>query len=154
MKKKRLLAIALITQSLNPLIPPALAAPDNGHGHAHGHAHSHTGTKTVTVPESRQDLWTAIQTEHDALLKAVENKADGAVHESEANLQAYMKALPEKITDLDDAARKRIEGQARNLARAYGAIHHAADDKAWDKAAAEMKKAEGGMKLLTAQMPK
>jgi len=152
MKKARILAIALITQSLNPLITPVLADPGDGHGHAHSHGHAEQ--KEIQIPETREDLWTAIQTEHAALLKAVESKADAAVHESEAKLQAYMKALPEKAADLEEATRKRIEGQARNLARAYDAVHHAADDKAWDKAASEMKKADGGMKLLTAQMPK
>lgn len=61
----------------------------------------------------------------------MESKADAAVHESEAKLQAYIKALPAKVADLEEATRQRIEGQVRNLARAYDAIHHAADDKAW-----------------------
>ncbi len=149
MKKSVLIAAILVTLSLSLLVT-ANAGPN----HAHDHGHSHAGDKEIKIPETREDLWKEIQTEHASLLKAVESKDDGAVHHAEEKLQAYLKALPEKIADLEEGLRKRIEGQARNLARAYDAVHHAADDKAWDKATAEMKKAEGGMKLLAAQMPK
>lgn len=153
MKKTSLRIAALtIASSLSLLVAPAQAAPGDGHEHDHGH--SHDGNKEISIPETRVDLWTAIQTEHAALLKAVETKADAAVHDSEARLQAFLKALPKKAADLEEATRRRIEGQARNLAVAYGSIHHAADDKAWDKATSEMKKADGSMKLLSAQMPK
>jgi ElaB/YqjD/DUF883 family membrane-anchored ribosome-binding protein len=149
MKKTTLLAVILITQSLNPLITnTAFAGP--GHDHTHG-----SSEKTeITIPETRDELWQAIQAEHATLLEAVGKKSDGEVHTTEEKLQAYLEAMPGKITDLEEGVRKRIEGQTRNLARAYDAVHHAADDKAWDKAAAEMKKADGGMKLLAAQMPK
>ena len=149
MKKSALIAAILITQSLNSLIS-AYAAPD--HAHDDNHGHSHAESKEVTIPDTLVELWQVIQSEHAALLAAVEKTADGAVHEAEGKLQGYLKALPGKITSLDESSRKRIEGQARNLARAYDAVHHAADDKAWDKATAEMKKAEGGMKLLNAQL--
>ncbi len=142
------------TQTLATLLlttVAALAGPGEGHRHDHGHTHAKV---EIQIPETRADLWTAIQTEHAALQKAVESKADAAVHESEAKLQAYLKALPEKAADFEESTRKRIEGQARNLARTYGSIHHAADDKAWDKATSEIKKADGAMTLLTAQMPK
>lgn len=142
----RILAILSITQLLNLLITPLHAAP------GHDHNHDSTEKKEIVIPETREGLWAAIQTEHAALLQAVESKSDAAAHIAETKLQAYLKALPGKITDLEASARKRIEGQARNLARAYDAVHHAADDKAWDKAASEMKKAEGGIKLLGAQM--
>jgi hypothetical protein len=149
MKKSAIIAIILITQSLNPLVT-ANAGPD----HSHDHGHSHVGNQEIMIPETREDLWQAIQKEHASLLDAVKANDDGAVHHAEEKLQAYLKALPEMIADLDEGVRKRIEGQARNLTRAYGAVHHASDDQAFDKATAEMKKAEGGMKLLAAQMPR
>lgn len=147
MKKLAHILATLLLTSL-----PALAEPGEGHGHDHGHGHAEK--MDIQIPETRADLWAVIQSEHAAMLKAVESKADAAVHESETKLQAYMKALPEKVAELEESTRKRIEGQARNLARAYDAVHHAADDKVWDKATSEMKKAEGSMKLLTAQMSK
>ena len=150
MIKSTLIAAILVTLSLSLLVTPNYAGPNHGHDHGHSHA----GSEENKIPETREDLWNEIQKEHASLLKAVESKDDGAVHHAEEKLQAYLKALPEKIADLEEGVRKRIEGQARNLARAYDAVHHAADDKAWDKATAEMKKAEGGMKLLAAQMPK
>jgi ABC-type Zn2+ transport system substrate-binding protein/surface adhesin len=145
-----LLAAALTTQSLTPLVTSSHAGPN----HDHDHAHTHGDKADIPIPETRADLWTAIKTEHAALVQAVENRTDEAVHQAEGKLQAYLKSFPEKVADLEESARKRIEGQTRNLARAYDAVHHAVDDKAWDKAASEMKKAEGGIKLLTAQMSK
>lgn len=149
MKKTTLLAATVITTSLTPLIS-ANAAP----GHAHNHLHSHEEKKEIKIPETRETLWQALQKEHAALLEAIEAKNAETVHHVEEKLQAYLKALPGKVADLEEGVRKRIEGQARNLARVYDNVHHAADDKTWDRAFAEMKKAEGAMKLLAAQWPK
>jgi hypothetical protein len=71
-----------------------------------------------------------------------------ASHTVEQRLQAYFKALPAKLSNAESTARKRIEGQATTLAKNYDAIHHATDHAEWDKARSQMKKAEGGLKLL------
>lgn len=147
MKKTALIAALSAASSLSFLITPSQAEPGHDHGHDHAQA------SAISIPESQGDLWKVIQAEHASLREAVESRSDAAAHTAEEKLQAYLKALPEKLKDLEEGVRRRIEGQARNLARAYDSVHHAADDKAWDKAAAEMKKAEGGMKLLAAQMP-
>jgi hypothetical protein len=65
-----------------------------------------------------------------------------------------LKAIPTKTAAIEESARTRIDGQAKNLARAYDSVHHASDDKAWDKAKSSLKKAEGSMKLLAAQVSK
>jgi len=122
--------------------------------HEHGHDHSHGPKKEIKIPESLPDLWLAIQTQHTALGKAVEAKDDHAVHDAESLLQEYMKALLLKTSALDEAARKRVDGQAKNLVRVYDTIHHAAEHGSWTKAAAEFKKADGGFALIAAQMPK
>jgi len=138
-----LLAIAVLT--------PTLRAEEN-HGQNHGHKHTEETVK-VSLPETLEDLWSAIKLEHAVLLAAVEKKDDHATHDAEEKLQVYLKALPEKIISLAPTAQKRIEGQAKNLARVYDSIHHAADDLAWEKASADLKKAEGALTLLAAQLP-
>jgi hypothetical protein len=148
MKKTTLITTILVTSALSFFLTPTHAGPN----HDHTHGNSSAGKIEIKIADTREELWTAIQSEHASLLEAVKANDDGAVHHAEEKLQVFLKALPDKIADLEEGVRKRIEGQARNLARAYDAVHHAADDQAWDKATAEMKKAEGGMKLLAAQM--
>jgi hypothetical protein len=148
MKNSALPTTLLVLWSLTILIPAAGAAPNDDHDDAQ------VESSAIAIPESREELWEVIQAEHTSLLKAVEAGSDGGVHQSEGKLQVYLKALPEKLADVEDGVRQRIEGQVRNLARAYDAVHRAVDDKAWENAAAEMRKAEGGMKLLATQMTK
>ena len=69
-------------------------------------------------------------------------------------MQTFLKVIPAKTSALEESIRTRIDGQAKNLARAYDTVHHASDDKAWDKAKTSLKKAEGSMKLLAAQISK
>lgn len=131
-------------------VAPAVAGENHGHSHSHGeHAHAE-----IAIPATLAELWQSIQAGHATLQKALESKNVQEAHALEEKLQAYLKALPEKAAALDPAAVQRIDGQAHNLMRAYDAVHRASDTQAWEKAAANMKRAEGGLKLLAAQMPK
>lgn len=146
--KTRIAAILFLTSFLSPLVPSAHAGP------GHDHDHAQMGAADVAIPETRAALWEAIQTEHAALAQAIREQNGEAAHTAQAKLHAYLKALPGKLDGLDESAARRIEGQARNLARAYEAVHHAADDKAWDKAAAEMNKASLGLKIMAVHVDK
>ncbi len=130
---------------------PALFA---GAEHGHSHDHAHRKDRELAIPESREALWAAIRSAHADLAKAVESRTADAAYEAEETLQAYLKALPRKLADADAEARKRIEGQIRNLARAYDAIHHAVEDGNWDKAALDVKKADGAFRVFAAQLAK
>lgn len=144
---KILKAISVVIFALNLFAPEVMA--DSDHGHSHGHATA----PAMAVPETREALWKVIQDEHSALSAAVEKKSSEEAHHAEEKLQAYFQALIPMLSGFESSLRQRIEGQIRNLIRVYGNIHHATDDQLWDKAASEMKKADGGMKLLSAQMP-
>jgi hypothetical protein len=136
----------LATLATLSFAPAAFSHGEKDHGH---------GSKIeAAIPEKLSDLWKAIETEHAKLSAAIEKKDIPAAHDAEQHLQAFLKAIPSKTTALEAAARARIDGQAKNLARAYDSAHHASDDKAWDKAQSALKKAEGSMKLLAAQVAK
>ena len=125
-----------------------LAVADEIHDHGHG------SKIEIVIPEKLSDLWKSIETEHATLSAAIAKQDIPAAHDAEQHLQAFLKAIPTKTSALEESARARIDGQAKNLARAYDGVHHASDDKAWDKATTSLKKAEGSMKLLAAQISK
>jgi hypothetical protein len=124
---------------------PLLFAGENHH-------HDHGSKIKVAIPEKLSDLWKSIESEHAKLSTAIAKQDIPAAHEAEQHLQAFLKAIPTKTAALEESTRIRIDGQAKNLARAYDSVHHASDDKEWDKAKTSLKKAEGSMKLLAAQI--
>ena len=128
---------------------PLISASEN-----HDHGHDHKSKVEIAIPKKLSDLWKSIEAEHNTLSAAIEKKDIPAAHDAEQHLQTFLKAIPAKTSALEESARARIEGQAKNLARAYDGVHHASDDKAWDKAKTSLKKAEGSMKLLAAQISK
>ncbi len=125
-----------------------IASADENHDHGHG------SKIEIVIPDKLSDLWKSIEAEHNTLSAAIEKKDIPAAHDAEQHLQTFLKAIPAKSSALEESARARIDGQAKNLARAYDTVHHASDDKAWDKATSSLKKAEGSMKLLAAQISK
>ena len=137
------LLAAIATLALSPL-----ASADENHDHGHG------SKIEIAIPEKLSDLWKSIEAEHATLSAAIAKQDIPAAHDAEQHLQAFLKAIPTKTSALEESARARIDGQAKNLARAYDTVHHASDDKAWDKATSSLKKAEGSMKLLAAQISK
>lgn len=142
------------TPALLATIATLALAPLGFAGENHDHSHSHDSKIEVAIPEKLSDLWKSIEVEHGKLSAAIEKKDIPAAHDAEQHLQAFLMAIPAKTAALEESARTRIDGQAKNLARAYGSVHHASDDKAWDKATSTLKKAEGSMKLLAAQISK
>ena len=146
MKTPTLLA-AIATLAFTPL-----AFAGENHTHDHDHGHSHGSKLEIAIPEKLSDLWKSIEAEHANLSAAIEKKDIPVAHDAEQHLQAFLKAIPTKTAALEESTRARIDGQAKNLARAYDGVHHASDDKAWDKAKSALKKAEGSMKLLAAQI--
>ena len=126
---------------------PLISASEN-------HNHDHGSPIEAAIPEKLADLWKSIEAEHATLSAAIAKQDIPAAHDAEQHLQAFLKAIPTKTSALEDSVRTRIDGQAKNLARAYNSIHHASDDKEWDKATSSLKKAEGSMKLLAAQISK
>jgi hypothetical protein len=118
------------------------------------HHHDHGSKIEVSIPEKLSDLWKSIEAEHATLSAAIAKQDIPAAHDAEQHLQALLKAIPTKTSALEESVSTRIDGQAKNLSRAYDSVHHASDDKEWEKAKTSLKKAEGSMKLLAAQISK
>ena len=144
MKPKTTTLLATIaTLAFTPLI----SASEN-------HDHDHGSKIEAAIPEKLADLWKSIEAEHATLSAAIAKQDIPAAHDAEQHLQKFLKAIPTKTSALEESVRTRIDGQAKNLARAYDSVHHASDDKEWEKAKTSLKKAEGSMKLLAAQISK
>ena len=145
----------IINLTTLPLILAFLSiAPLAFAGENHTHDHGHGSHAEISIPQSLPELLKAITSEHATLATAIENKDIQTAHDAEQHIQAFIKAIPNKTYALQESARNRINGQAKNLARAYDSVHHASDDNNWKKAASALKKAEGSMKVLTAQLSK
>lgn len=142
------------TSALFATIATLAFTPLASAGENHSHDHGQASNVEVTIPEKLSDLWKSIEVEHANLSAAIAKRDISAAHDAEQHLQALLKAVPAKTSALEESIRTRIDGQAKNLARAYDSVHHASDDKAWDKAISALKKAEGSMKLLAAQISK
>jgi len=122
----------LATIAILALAPLAFADENQNHGH---------GSKIeIAIPEKLSDLWKSIEAEHATLSAAIEKKDIPAAHDAEQHLQAFLKAIPTKTSALEESARARIDGQAKNLARAYDGVHHASDDKLGTKPPPPLKK--------------
>jgi hypothetical protein len=137
----------LLTTIATLAFAPLLFAGEN-------HDHDHGSKIEVSIPEKLSDLWKSIEAEHATFSAAIAKQDIPAAHDAEQHLQKFLKAIPAKTSTLEDSVRTRIDGQAKNLSRAYDSVHHASDDKAWDKAKASLTKAESSMKLLAAQISK
>lgn len=140
---------SIIPSILTVLLPLSPLAAQTNHDHAHEES-----SENFTIPATLPELGAAIQSGHHTLMEAVAARNGEAVHHTESDMQACLKALPDLIINLPEGSRIRIAGQAKNLSRAYDNVHHAADDESWENAAAEMKKADGGLQLLMALLPK
>jgi hypothetical protein len=151
--KRALTAVALLSAALSIT---ALGGPghDHGQGHSHGHSaahnHGHAHARDIVIPETLSGVVAAVNEWHAKLSEAITAKNDHDAHDAEETLQALLKAVPGKAGSLPDEARKRTSGQARNLARAYVAVHHAADSADWTSAESAMKRATATLELLTA----
>ncbi len=118
------------------------------------HTHDHGSNIEIAIPEKLSDLWKSIEAEHATLSAAIAKQDIPTAHDAEQRLQSFLNAIPIKTAMLEESVRARIDGQAKNLTRAYDGVHHASDDKDWNKATSALKKAEGSLKLLASQISK
>lgn len=114
-------------------------------------AESHAEVK-VKVPETPEALWTEIDTHLKALSEIVSAKKGESVVEAAETVEAYVDAVPEKYPSLAADKKKRVEGQAKNVARVLDELHDAAKEGHWDVAAKKLSQVEAALKIMKGQV--
>lgn len=105
-------------------------------------------------PASVAAAFTQIHHLSAALTSQITGKNLQHVHETAEALTEVVAALPDLSKDSLPAEKlKRVEGAARNLAKALDALHDAADESNQAGAEKQLKTVDALLKLLTAQYP-
>ena len=141
MKKTSIIITALITA----LVFPAFAEEKKEPSHA---------PVEVKIPDTAAALWTEIDTKFKALAEIVAAKKGDAVVDAAETVEALVNAVPAKHADLAADKKKRVEGQAKNVARVLDDLHDAAKDGHWDVAAKKLTQVEAALKIIRGQVGK
>lgn len=134
------LAIFLLLLSLSA---PGHAGDDHGHSHAE-----------IKVPATLPEVRSEIAARQKTLGEALAAREAVQAHAATDVLAACVRAIPGKLTGLDEATLQRVTGMANNAAKAWGQTAHDADHGDFDKAGREAAKAEASYRLLEARLPK
>lgn len=137
----KLLLTLLISTSLS-LTAPAFAHEGEDHG---GTTH-----EDASMPESvpAGDVMAKVESGYAALSEAATTGQYDKIHELSEKIETSLKALAS--AHKDDPA---ITGTVTQLGKALSALHSAGDAKDAAKVGTELKKLDGGIKLLKARMP-
>ena len=133
----------LITTILTAIALPAFAAEKK--------EPSHTQVE-VKIPDTSDALWTEIDVKFKALSEIVAAKKGEAVVDAAETVEALVNAVPAKHTDLAADKKKRVEGQAKNVARVLDELHDAAREGHWDVAARKLTQVEAALKIIKSQL--
>lgn len=137
----RKLLLSLMTGAALILAGPVLA--DAGHSHEHGSAEQE-GAQAVS-----ESPLAALENGQSAIVKAVESGQFESIHEATEGMTGAIAAL--KSNHAGDAA---ITGTLDQLAQVVHGLHVAGDEKNAEQLQSELKKLDGGIKLLKARLPK
>ena len=108
----------------------------------------------VKIPDTADALWTEIDVKFKALSEIVAAKKGEAVVDAAETVEALVNAVPAKQTDLAPDKKKRVEGQAKNVARVLDELHDAAKEGHWDVAAKKLTQVEAALKIIKSQVAK
>ena len=108
----------------------------------------------VKIPDTADALWTEIDVKFKALSEIVAAKKGEAVVDAAETVEALVNAVPAKQTDLAPDKKKRVEGQAKNVARVLDELHDAAKEGHWDVAAKKLTQVEAALKIIKGQVAK
>ena len=126
----------------------ALAAP------AFATEKSDEAKSDVKIPETLDALWTEIDAKHNALTAAVTAKDAKQVYERAEAVETLVNALPSKSADLPSDKLKRVQGQAKNIARVLDSLHEAATAGKHAEAEQKLKQVDSAMQILKEQYGK
>jgi hypothetical protein len=107
----------------------------------------------ITIPDSVKAIWAAVDAKYKQLTDVVAAKKADEVYTVAEDLEALLKALPSRSSNLPVDKRKRVEGQVKNAGKVLDDLHDAAKDGKYDVAQEKLKIVEGVIKAVRAQYP-
>lgn len=142
MKLTRILAIGACAAFA--FTTPAAFADDKGK-----HAEHAKGEHDMKMPDTAEGIVAEIHKHHGEITTTVQAKQLKTVHEHSEAITMLAKALPAKVP-ADKKAR--VEGSVKNIAKVADDLHDAADGGDQAKTEAALKKLDGVLKALDAQV--
>lgn len=147
MKTPTLLAL-LVLPGLTLAAPATRAAEEKAHAHA-----GHTAIADVPIPATAAGVWTEVNGHQRKLTDTVAARKLAEADPHIDALNALLKALPAKSTDLPEARQKTVAGMVKNADTALDALHEAAEAGKQDVATAKLKQFDAVLKILRGQYP-
>lgn len=108
----------------------------------------------VKIPDTAEALWTEIASQFKILSGIVAEKKNESVVAAAEIVEALVNAVPAKESNLAADKKKRVEGQAKNVARVLDDLHDAAKEGHWDVAAKKLTQVEAALKIMRSQVSK
>jgi len=93
----------------------------------------------IPIPDSVKAIWAAVDDKYKQLTNVVAAKKADEVYTVAEDLEALLKALPSKSTNLTADKLKRVEGQVKNAGKVLDDLHDAAKDGKYDVAQEKLK---------------
>lgn len=142
---------AYLVSILTVLALSAFAADEHKHKEAEKHAGHGDKKVEVAIPENAGALWAEIDLKAKVLADLVAAKKADGMHEAAKTVEALVNAIPSKHASLAADKLKRVEGMAKNIARALEQLHEAAEEGHWDEAGQKLAQAQSALQLIKDQ---
>lgn len=111
--------------------------------------HDHEKKKVeIKIPESADALWADVDAKHKVLRDLVAAKKAEGLHEAAESIKILTGAAPGKYPDLAADKKKRMEGQAKNVARVLDDLHDEGEGGHWDDAAKKLSQLDAALKIM------
>jgi len=131
-------------------VAPLQAADEHKHD---GKKHDHEEKKVdVTVPEGAGALWAEIDAKHKALSQVMASKKMDGLHVAAESVKLLTAVVPAKYADLAPDKKKRVEGQAKNIARVLDDLHGEGEEGHWDNVVKKLTQLEAALKIMKEQI--
>lgn len=114
--------------------------------------HDHAEKKVdIKIPETVEALWAEINAKHKVLGELVAAKKTNGLHEAAESIKILTGAAASKYPDLAADKRKRLEGQAKNVARVLDDVHDEGEGGHWDNAVKKLSQLDAALKIMKDQ---
>jgi len=133
--------------------PAAIAAAQPDHSGHEGHASMGSGATSMREESGPVNAWIALTTARDEIAGVVESGRLSEVHAGAERLPGIADALMTSARELPTEKRTRAEATLRQLSAVASGLHEAADAGDATATSRELKRLNGAIALLEAQLP-